>query len=69
MPGRLIGRAHREGPSGYVRTVTAVGSEGEATATGSEVRRALDLRSSWFRVGVLSLATPDAPVTFGGESR
>jgi hypothetical protein len=29
------------------------------------VRRALNLRSTWFRVGILSLATPDAPVTFG----
>ena len=35
--------------------------------TGSDVRRALDLRSTWFRIGVLSLATPDAPVTFGGR--
>ena len=66
-PGRLMDVRMVKSPSGYVRTVTAVGSEGEATATGSEVRRALDLRSSWFRVGVLSLATPDAPVTFGGR--
>ena len=53
------------GPSGRVETVTAVGEQGESTVTGSDVRRALNLRSTWFRVGVLSLATPDAPVTFG----
>jgi hypothetical protein len=34
---------------------------------GSDVRRALGLRSAWFRIGVLSLATPDTPVTFGGR--
>ena len=33
--------------------------------TGSDLRRALDLRSTWFRIGVLSLATPQAPVTYG----
>jgi stage II sporulation protein D len=66
-PGRLMDVRTAKSRSGFVRTVTAVGSHGEATATGSEVRRALDLRSSWFRIGVLSLATPDAPVTFGGR--
>jgi hypothetical protein len=53
------------GPSGRVETVTAVGEQGDSTVTGSDVRRALDLRSTWFRIGVLSLANPDAPVTFG----
>jgi SpoIID/LytB domain protein len=66
-PGRLMDVRTAKAPSGYVRTVTAVGARGEASATGSEVRRALGLRSSWFRIGVLSLATPDAPVTFGGR--
>jgi stage II sporulation protein D len=66
-PGRLMDVRIAKSPSGFVRTVTAVGSQGEATATGSDVRRALALRSSWFRIGVLSLATPDAPVTFGGR--
>jgi stage II sporulation protein D len=66
-PGRLTDVRIAKAPSGYVRTVTAVGSQGEASATGSEVRRALGLRSPWFRIGVLSLATPDAPVTFGGR--
>ena len=33
--------------------------------TGSDLRRAMNLRSTWFRVGVLSLATPQAPVTYG----
>jgi stage II sporulation protein D len=66
-PGRLMDVRTAQSPSGFVRTVTAVGARGEATLTGSDVRRALDLRSTWFRIGVLSLATPDAPVTFGGR--
>ncbi|MEK6276311.1 MAG: SpoIID/LytB domain-containing protein [Actinomycetota bacterium] len=66
-PGRLMDVRTAKGPSGRVKTVTAVGSQGESTMTGSDVRRALGLRSSWFRIGVLSLATPEAPVTFGGR--
>jgi hypothetical protein len=48
--------------------VTAVGSEGESTMTGADLRRALSLRSTWFRIGVLSLATPQVPVTFGTQA-
>ena len=66
-PGRLMDVRTAQARSGFVRTVTAVGARGESSATGSDVRRALDLRSTWFRIGVLSLATPDAPVTFGGR--
>jgi SpoIID/LytB domain protein len=65
--GRLTDLRMATGPSGRVKTVTAVGSQGEFTATGSDLRRALDLRSTWFRIGVLSLATPEAPITFGAK--
>ncbi len=53
------------GPSGRVQSVTAIGSQGNSTMTGSDLRRALNLRSTWFRIGMLSLATPHAPVTYG----
>ncbi len=66
-PGQLMDVRTTKGPSGRVKTVTAVGSRGESTMTGSDVRRALGLRSTWFRIGVLSLATPKAAVTFGGR--
>jgi hypothetical protein len=66
--GRLIDVRTSTGPSGRVRTVTAVGAQGESSATGSDVRRALKLRSTWFRIGVLSLANPQAPVTFGTQA-
>ena len=63
--GRLVDLRTATGPSGRVRSVTAMGSQGESTVTGSDLRRALRLRSTWFRIGVLSLEPPAAPVTFG----
>jgi stage II sporulation protein D len=63
--GRLSDLRMEVGPSGRVQTVTAVGRQGESSRTGSDLRRALRLRSTWFRIGVLSLATPEAPVTYG----
>jgi stage II sporulation protein D len=63
--GKLSDLRMDTGPSGRVETVTAVGEQGESTVTGSDLRRALKLRSTWFRIGVLSLANPDAPVTYG----
>ncbi len=64
-PGRLVDVRTTVGPSGRVGTVTAIGSQGESSADGADVRRGLGLRSTWFRIGVLSLATPESPVTFG----
>jgi len=63
--GRLTDVSMLTGPSGRVQNVTAIGTEGDSTMTGSDLRRALNLRSTWFRIGVLSLATPQAPVTYG----
>jgi stage II sporulation protein D len=63
--GKLSDLRTDTGPSGRVETVTAVGEQGESTMTGSDLRRALKLRSTWFRIGVLSLGKPEAPVTYG----
>ena len=63
--GKLTDLRLDTGPSGRVETVTAVGEQGESTISGSDLRRTLSLRSTWFRIGVLSLATPELPVTFG----
>jgi stage II sporulation protein D len=56
-------------PSGRVRTLTFVGAGGERTVTGSAVRAALGLRSTWFRLGLLSLAAPARPVVYGSSAR
>jgi hypothetical protein len=52
------------GPSGRVRTVTAVGTGGQKTVSGADVRRALGLRSTWFRISLLALTAPSPPATF-----
>ena len=53
------------GSSGRVETITGVGAQGSSTMKGWDFRRALGLDSTWFRVGVLSLGTPQAPITYG----
>jgi stage II sporulation protein D len=68
-PGRLIDLRPDVGASGRVRTLTVVGENGERTLTGSTVRRALGLRSTWFQIGMLSLTPPAAPVVFGSRAK
>jgi stage II sporulation protein D len=64
-PGRLADVRTTVNASSRVTTVTGVGSLGEASLRGSDVRRALGLRSTWFRVGVLALTPPPTPIAFG----
>jgi stage II sporulation protein D len=65
--GRLLDVRLAVTPSGRVRTVTAVGTRGQSTMTGADVRRALGLRSTWFQISLLSLTAPAAPVTFNSD--
>ena len=69
--GRLLDVQTDANSSGRVASVTAIGANGESTATGPAVRRALGLRSTWFSVGVVSLSPPtDAtPVVYGGRTK
>jgi stage II sporulation protein D len=53
--------------SGRVHTVTALTNLGQWTALGTDVRRALDLRSTWFDIGTLALARPAKPAVFGSK--
>lgn len=69
VPGRLLDIRTTINASGRVRSVTGVASGGEATATGADLRRALGLRSTWFRIGLLSLAPPTAPATYNAPAR
>lgn len=64
-PGRLTDVRVQVNPSARVTMVTGVGSLGEAGLRGSDVRRALGLRSTWFRIGVMQLAAPAKPLTYG----
>ncbi|MGB2874541.1 MAG: SpoIID/LytB domain-containing protein [Gaiellaceae bacterium] len=66
-PGPLMDFRASVSPSGRVQTLTLVGTKGERTLSGAAVRTALGLRSTWFRLGLLSLAKPTAPVLFGSS--
>ena len=66
--GRLLDVRTSVNNSGRANQVVAVGTAGESTIDAAIVRRTLDLRSTWFRVGVLGLDKPAAPVTYGGAA-
>jgi stage II sporulation protein D len=68
-PGRLIDVRLTVNPSARVSLVTGVGSLGEAGLRAADVRRGLGLRSTWFRIGVLQLASPAKPLAYGAAGR
>jgi hypothetical protein len=56
-----------DGPSGRARTVTVVSTDdSQSTFTGSAIRTALDLRSTWFTPSLLQLAPSAKTMTYGG---
>jgi stage II sporulation protein D len=68
VPGELQALTMTPGPSGHVSQVDAVGTKGDVKLTGSNVRTALALRSSWFTVGWLALSAPAERVAYGGSA-
>jgi stage II sporulation protein D len=60
--------------TGRARAIVAIGRLGESTVPASDVRRALELRSTWFKVGLLTLSrpagevSPGTPVTITGRA-
>ncbi len=68
-PGRLLDVRTTTNASARADSVVGVGTTGEASAKAGDVRRALGLRSTWFRVGVLALPKPAKPHVFGGTTR
>jgi stage II sporulation protein D len=68
-PGLLLDLRPEVGTSGRVKSLTVIGLNGERTMSGSDVRRALGLRSTWFQIGMLSLTPPAAPVVFGTQAK
>jgi SpoIID/LytB domain protein len=69
VPGRLLDVRTTVNGSSRADTVTGVGTGGEASAKAGDLRRELDLRSTWFRVGVLALPQPAKPHVFGATTR
>lgn len=70
ITGRLVDVRTDLNPSKRVDTLTFVTERGdEYSFEGADVRRRLELRSTWFRVGLLSLDPPKAPVEYGSQLR
>jgi stage II sporulation protein D len=67
-PGPIVDFHANVASSGRVRTLTLVGTKGEKTLTGGVVRAVLGLRSTWFRLGLLSLSRPKASVVYGSSA-
>jgi stage II sporulation protein D len=67
VPGDLVAFNPVVGPSGHVAQVDAVGTKGSVKVSGSTVRSALGLRSTWFTPGWLALTPPAEPVAYGGS--
>jgi SpoIID/LytB domain protein len=67
VPGRLLDVTTTRNSSGRAASVVGTGSEGAVTVPATKLRIALGLRSTWFDVGVLSLAPPQGgAVVYGG---
>jgi stage II sporulation protein D len=69
VPGTLLDARVSVNPSQRVDSVAFVGSKGEVSVSGNDVRTRLGLRSTWFRVGVLSLDRPTAPIEYGTQAK
>jgi stage II sporulation protein D len=68
VPGSVADFRANVTPSGRVLTVTFVGTKGERTVPGSVIRASLGLRSTWFRIGLLSLTNPGGTVVYGSSA-
>ena len=67
VPGPLLDLRTAITGSGRVSALTAVAGPRETQVKGGDVRLRLGLRSTWFRVGVLALSRPEAPLEPGHQ--
>jgi stage II sporulation protein D len=68
LQGRIVDARAARNPSSRVTSVAVTTVDGQRTFTGSEFRRAVGLRSTWFSVGVLSLVKPTSALVYGVAS-
>lgn len=67
VPGPLLDLRATLTGSGRVGTLTALSPTAETAVKAGDVRQRLGLRSTWFRVGVLALSRPEAPLEPGHQ--
>jgi stage II sporulation protein D len=68
VKGPLLDLAPVIGPSGRVVTATLKLPLGQSIVTGTQLRSALGLRSTWFTLGLLSLTPPPKAVVYGQKA-
>jgi hypothetical protein len=68
LSGKLLDARVVRNRSRGVASVTLTTSAGQRTFSGNDMRRVLGLRSTWFSIGVLSLARPSKPLVYGVAS-
>jgi SpoIID/LytB domain protein len=69
VPGKVIDFHANVASSGRVKTLTLIGTRGQRTVSGEAVRAALGLRSTWFRLGLLSVTAQPGTITYGSPGR
>jgi SpoIID/LytB domain protein len=69
LPGRVVDLQPELNSSGRIKTLIIVGTKGTLAIPGTDLRRRLGLRSTWFSVGVLSLSAPAQVVVYGSRAR
>jgi stage II sporulation protein D len=65
VAGRVVDARTVVNPSKRVKTMQLQLSGRKVAISGPTVRQVMDLRSTWFRVGVLSLSRPSTPAAYG----
>jgi hypothetical protein len=69
LQGRVVDLQPELNSSGRVKVLNVIGTKSTLAVPGADIRRRLDLQSTWFSVGVLSLTGPTQPVTYGGRGK
>jgi stage II sporulation protein D len=69
LPGSVLDMQPELNASGRVQTANVVGTKTTTSLGGSDLRKALGLRSTWFSIGVLSLTAPPQAVIYGNRAR
>jgi len=69
MKGQVVDLQTELNSSGRIKVLNVIGTKGTLAVPGAVLRTKMGLRSTWFSVGVLSLAGPTQTVVFGGRAK
>ena len=69
MKGQVVDLQPELNSSGRIKVLNVIGTKGTLAVPGAVLRKKMGLRSTWFSVGVLSLAAPTQTVVYGGRAK